>query len=100
MKIEGAILSIKHPEHYYGANVHRVRFKFKWKGKVTERETYVVGVSACGDDLSFQSAALAVARSYAGSRVKILGVDFIGTAVVTGHIHDLIAAQFRTPDET
>lgn len=95
MKLDNAILCVQHPEHYYSINVHRVKFKFKWRGKIETREKYVIGANGIDDDLSFESAALAVARSYGGKPVKILEVTFVDSAVVTGHMHELIVGQFK-----
>lgn len=95
MKIAGTIIAVRHPEHHYLVNISLVKFKFKWKGKVEEREQYVVGLGTFGSDEADCEAAFALARSYGGTHIKILSVSFVGSGVAAGTVHDRIVEHFR-----
>lgn len=81
--VEGSVLSVK-GKLGFGSNIWKVTFKFKYKDKVIERETLVSGVSTCSGEQGKLAAALAVAESYHGSKIKVLKCEFVGTAVLTG----------------
>jgi hypothetical protein len=95
MKIEGTLLAVKHPESHYAVNVWKVRYKVKVDEQILEREKYVVGLPGCSGDDMEREAAMAVARGYAGRRIKILSAEFVDSAVAAGNTHDNIVNRLK-----
>lgn len=84
--IVGATISLNREPLYCLANVWEVKYKVRIGRKVEARTSLVVGISSCDGEQAEREAAMASASRYGGKKITITSANFLGSAVMAGHV--------------